>query len=95
MKTLISICAALILLFPLSALSQRRPDRFTIGHYSFEIDLPSRPTDAESAHFKLLDYEVYGEIIEWDLDDKRSATIGIYAAGQTRQTTRRTRRSRT
>ena len=79
MKTLISICAAFILLFPLSALSQRRPDRFTIGQYSFEINLPSRPTDAEPDHFTLRDFELYGEVIEWDLDDNRNATIGIYA----------------
>jgi hypothetical protein len=79
MKTLISICAAFILLSPLSALSQRRPDRFTIGQYSFEINLPSRPTDGESDHFKLAEFELHGEVIEWDLDDKRSATIGIYA----------------
>ena len=78
MKTLIAICAAFLLLFPLSALSQRRPDRFTIGYYNFEIGLPSRPDDVEPARFKLLDYEVYGEIMEWDLDGKRSATIGIY-----------------
>jgi hypothetical protein len=78
MKTLISICAAFILLFPLSALSQRRPDRFTTGHFNFEISLPSRLDDLEPARFKLLDYEVYGEIMEWDLDRKRSATIGIY-----------------
>lgn len=82
MKTLISICAAFILLFPLSALSQRRPDRFTIGQYSFEINLPARPTDADSDHFQLGEFELYGEVIEWDLDDKRSATIGIYAPGQ-------------
>jgi len=78
MKTLISICCAFILLFPFSALSQRRPDRFTIGYYNFEITLPSRPTDVEPAHFKLLDYNVYGEIMEWDLDRKQTATIGIY-----------------
>ena len=78
MKTLISICAAFILLFPLSALPQRRPDRFTIGYFNFEISLPSRPDDVEPARFKLLDYEVYGEIMEWDLDDKQTATIGIY-----------------
>jgi hypothetical protein len=78
MKTLVSICAALILLLPATALPQGPPDRFTTGYFNFEIRLPSRPDDIGPARFKLLDYEVYGEIMEWDLGGKRSATIGIH-----------------
>jgi hypothetical protein len=77
MKTLISTFVTLLVLLPFSTLSQPRPDRFTLGQYNFEIDLPSRPTDVEATHFKLLNYDVYGELIEWD-QAKRFAAIGIY-----------------
>lgn len=78
MKTLISTFILLLILLPLAAFSQRRADWFTIGQYNFEINLPSRPSDVKAAHFKLLDYEVYGEIVKWDQGVKQFATIGVY-----------------
>jgi hypothetical protein len=78
MKTLVSICTALILLLPVSALSQRRPDWFTSGYYNFEINLPSRPANVEDEHFKLLDYDVYGETFEWARTNEMTASVSVY-----------------
>jgi hypothetical protein len=76
MKTFISTLVTLLILLPSLAFSQRRPDRFTIGQYNFEINLPSRPDSVERADFKLLDYHVYGETFEWNGD--QTVTLGIY-----------------
>lgn len=78
MKTLISICVALILVFPVSALSQQRPDWFTVGYHGFEINLPSMTANVHyDEHFKLLDFDVYGVTYEWSMVNQ-SAGLTVY-----------------